>query len=340
MKKIAIIVLSLVVLMAGTTFNRMANPRDSCTIFTVQDDNQVYFASNEDWHESELFLGFSKATASSYGAMRIGYLVDGNVNFQSAINSAGLAWAVNSVPKARLNYETEMTYDLKTDNFFAMLINETATVTEAIELARQFDFGDEMSFQIHLADKSGNAVVISPDGTGKLGFTTKEAKTGYLISTNFNRSNPDSGIHDGRYETVAQQLESRYSGEPLSYLSGIIEAVSIHSLTTYTMISSVTNLVSGESVFYYMSQFDEAATFNFYEEMDRGDRIVSMREFYSEATVDAGDQAYRSFERRFFLAIGAVIVTGVLATGAIVILIVRRLKKRARNQRKDGMTNG
>ncbi len=340
MKKIAIIALVLAVLVAIGLFNRLDNPQDSCTIFTVQDNDQVYFASNEDWHESELFLGFSRATATSYGAMRIGYLIDGNVNFQSAINSVGLAWAVNSVPKAKLSYDQEMTYDLETDNFFAMLINDTATVSEAIELARQFDFGDEMSFQIHIADKSGNAVVISPDGNGSLGFTIKEPGQEYLISTNFNRANPDSGIHDGRYETVTQLLDSRYNGEPLSYLSRIIETVSIHTLTTYTMISSVTNLVSGESVFYYMSQFDEAATFNFYEEMNRGDRIISMREFFSEATVTAGDQAYRSFERRFFLAIGAVIGGGVLAASVIVILIVKKVKKRNRNHQKDGIANG
>lgn len=332
MKKIALIALALVVLMAAGLFNRLDNPQDSCTIFTVQDDDQVHFASNEDWHESELYLGFSRATASRYGAMRIGYLIDGKVNFQSAINSEGLAWAVNSVPQAKLSYDKKMTYDLETDNFFAMLINETATVNEAIELAKQFDFGTEMSFQIHIADKSGNAVVISPDGKGGLGYTLKEPGTGYLISTNFNRANPDSGIHDGRYETVTQQLDDRYTGEPISYLSKIIEAVSIHSLTTYTMISSVTNLVTGESAFYYMSQFEEPATFNFYEEMNRGDRIVSMREFFSAATVAAGDKAYRSFERRFFLAIGAVIFVGSGAAVAVLILIIRKLKKRNQNK--------
>lgn len=293
MKKIIAMTIIIVGLVTGLVFQELANPGNSCTIFTVQDGDQVLFNSNEDWHSGELYLGFSASNSGANGVMRIGYLIDGTVNFQSAINDQGLAWAINSVPSKKLEYDSGKKYDIANDNFFSMLSDDTATVAEAVALAQEFKFWDEMAMQIHIADKTGAAVVISPGADGKLAYTWKEEGDGNLISTNFNRAIPSSGYQDGRYETVAEMLQNR-NDQDLAWLGAdILEKVSLHTLTTFTMISSVTDLTNGETMFFYMSQFNEAAQFNMFDEIKKGDRIISMREMFSAATVAAGDKDYQ-----------------------------------------------
>ncbi len=329
-KPLAISVIA-VGLIAGLVFNRLSSPGDSCTIFTVQKGEQVYFASNEDWHSGDLYLGFSPGTSGSYGVMKIGYMVDGVLGFQSAINDQGLAWAINSIPATKMTYEQDKQYNIDEDNYFSMLEHEVASVEEAVALAEKFEFWADMKMQIHIADKSGVAVVISPGAQGKLVYSWKPSGDGHLISTNFNLANPTSGYQDGRYETVEEMLEDLDTQDLGHKASDILNKVSLNTLTTYTMISSVTDLSSGDSVFYYMSQFDEAARFNIYEQIKKEERVVSMREMFSDVTVAAGDKAYRSFELRFTLAKAAVIATGICVV--VGIIIIARMKTRQRKQR-------
>lgn len=64
-------------------------------------------------------------------------------------------------------------------------------------------------FQVHLADATGDAVVISAGKDGELAFTRKQKGDKYLISTNFNVANPENCYNYPcwRYDIGAEMMD-------------------------------------------------------------------------------------------------------------------------------------
>ncbi len=85
-----------------------------------------------------------------------------------------------------------------------------ATVEEAITVAKSCNWGGTLTYQINIADATGNAVVISAGPDGELAFTRKAEGINYLLSTNFNLANTDNSFEDSypcwRYIRADQKL--------------------------------------------------------------------------------------------------------------------------------------
>jgi len=314
------------------------DPGKSCTIFTAVQDDVVLYGNSEDQHNPDPVLGFFPASAAGYGSVHFGVRsLSGQVNFEGAMNDQGLAWDVNSTPRFRLNPHPERPYYLGTHNYLTTITKEAASVEEAIQIAADFDFGKSMASQIHIADAAGDAVVISAGANGEPAFTRKPAGAGYLLSTNFNLAQPERGPVDWRWDTAGTKLDALRSGQPLTpaYARGILEAVHLRTLTSYTLYSNVIDLKKRRIHLHYMSQFDEVAEIAMAEELGKGKRIVEMREFFSPATAAAGDAAYRRFATRFTLAKVSVIAVGLALLLGLVALLVRRLRQERREVTLD-----
>ena len=93
-----------------------------------------------------------------------------------------------------------------------IIMRECATVEEAIETAKSYDwsqqYGGRIDGQFMLADPTGDAVVISADSTGDIVFTRKPKGDGFLVSTNFNRARPENRY--GRYPSRWNHFRSRF----------------------------------------------------------------------------------------------------------------------------------
>jgi len=307
------------------------DPGKSCTIFTAVQDDVVLYGNSEDQHNPDPVLGFYPASAAGYGSVHFGVRSpSGQINFEGAVNDQGLAWDVNSTPRFKLNPHPERPYYLGTQNYLTTITKEAVSVEEAIHIAGNFDFGKSMESQIHIADASGNAVVISAGPDGKIAFTRKPVGEGYLLSTNFNLAQPERGPVDWRWNAAGTRLDALRSGERLTpaYARGILKAVHLKTLTSYTLYSNVIDLNNRRIYLHYMSQFDEVAEIDMAEELAKGQRVIEMRELFSPATAEAGDAAYRRFAARFTLAKAAVITVGLVLLLGLVFLLVRRLRKR------------
>jgi hypothetical protein len=279
-------------------------PGKSCTIFTVVQDEYVIFGNSEDQHNPNPVLGIYPPSKGNYGSIHFGTRsADGKINFEGAVNDQGLAWDVNSTPKSKLDPDPNpgKPYFLGEDNYLTRITKEAATVEEAISIAQLYNFGDTLSGQYHIADASGDAVVISAGSDGKVTFTRKEPEESYLLSTNFNLAQPEKGPVDYRWQSASRKLNGLEEGESLSpdYARDLLEAVHLETLTSYTLYSNVLDLRNDRIYLNYMSQFDETAVIDMEKEFAKGERVVEMREFFTAETAAAGDAAYQSFAVRF-----------------------------------------
>ena len=283
----------------------------SCTIFTAVQGEMVLFGDNWDYHEGDLIIGYFPPSSAGYGSVHFGFR-DGEKQFyQRAVNDHSLAWAVNSIPRAKLNPHPEKAFDYAEDEFLYTISKNAATVEEALRIAHNYDFGDSMVVQIHIADASGEAVVISPGSDGEIAFTHKPSGDGYLLSTNFNLATRKGPV-DFRWETANTLLDKLSNSQTLTpdFAGEVLNAVHLENLTTQTLISNVVDLKNGDIYIYYISQFNEATKINIVEELDKGQRIVELRDLFSPKTAQVGDDVYQKFETRFMITIITVIVTG------------------------------
>ncbi len=139
----------------------------TCTIITVAYEGVVLFANNEDWRSPDTLIGFYPASPEQYGSLHVGFRhSDDSIEFGGAMNDQGLAWDINSLPNSTLKPHPKRPYSHETDNYLSTITKKAATVEDAIRIAYDFDFGDSISLQIHVADATGDAVVISAGTDG------------------------------------------------------------------------------------------------------------------------------------------------------------------------------
>lgn len=313
-------------------------PYETCTIFTAQQDDTVLFGNNEDWHEYEAVMNFNPASPGRYGSVGVGVISrNGVTNFNGRMNDQGLAWDVNSLPNSDIEPQPGKPFSHAEDNYLTVITQQAATVQEAINIARMFDFGGNMPFQIHIADATGDAVVIGPGKDGEIAFTRKPAGDGFLISTNFNLANPESGHHGWRYDTAEEELTAIMTGGVLDAESAgqVLDDVHLNMLTTYTIYSNVFDMSNKKIYLYYMAQYDEVVVLDLEEELSKSTgELVYMRDLFSEETTAAGDAAYQKFETRFRIAQVGVVFVGLLIITGVVVLVVRQSRKRLRSKQE------
>ena len=306
----------------------------SCTIFTATQGETVLFGDNWDWHDGNLIIGFFPPSTEGYGSIHFGYMEgedsDSYTSYQRAVNDQGLAWAVNSIPKGKLNPHPEKPYSYTEDEFLYTILKKVATVDEAIHLAQYFDFGDSMIVQIHIADSNGDAVVIGPGRDGEITFTRKPAGEGYLLSTNFNLAIPEKGPVDFRWDTASSMLDSLSESQTLTpeFAGEILKAVHLKTLTTHTLYSNVIDLNNGDIYIYYMSQYDEAVKLNIKEELAKGQRVIEARTLFPNEIAEAGDASYHAFEIRFRVAQVTVILIGLGMITLGFTILIKKIKKK------------
>lgn len=265
----------------------------SCTIFTACSGRKVLLSGNLDHPNLDGYLWFWPRSEDEYGGIMHGYSAEVNgerwIGYENGMNDRGLAFATNGLPDAKMQSHPEKELSWTTDIFWRRLLRRCANVEEAIELAKSFDFGAMMDFQVHVADSSGMTVVISPGSDGEVTFTRKKEEERYLVSTNFNVANPSHG-HEPypcpRYETAVKMLESieREDDLTLDFLRSILDAVHFEGASYNSIYSYSCDLKRGVLYLWYFHQFDEAVAIDLDEELAKGERTVDIRDLFSERT--------------------------------------------------------
>ena len=231
----------------------------ACTIFTVSNGDTVMFGGNEDQTPNSSFLVVDNS--GTFGVVYFATPWKGiPLVMQMGINSEGLSYDGNWIPQEKLHPHPER----KPQHEWAVtqLMREVSTVEEVLSKIFTYNWGDSIDYQIHFADKSGDAAVIHPGANGELSHTRKSKGNGYLVSANFNLAKLKKGswadsYSSDRYLTADKMLSKIETQNDLTveFMASVLNATHQNS-DAQTLYSVVYDLQHLHIYLYYDRQFD------------------------------------------------------------------------------------
>jgi hypothetical protein len=307
---------------------------ESCTILTASHGDTVLFGYNMDHPNLQSYIWFLPSSTEGYGGVLIGYYaeIDGKpmIGYEGGMNDQGLAFDTNGLPDAVVNPHPEKPSSWATGNFWTKILRECSSVTEAINIAKNFNFGNVMDFQVHVADPTGDAVIISPGPDGELAFTRKGEGDDFLVSTNFNPANLENSwdYPCWRYDTATEMLKRIEDEDSLTvdYFKSILDAVHQEGATYNTICSYICNLKSGILYLYYFHQFEEVVEFNLTEELARKERAILISDLFSQETKNRALDELESHERENPIK-NIILIAAVLFVIILVVFIYKKNRK-------------
>lgn len=279
----------------------------SCTIFSASVGDKVLFGNNEDYNEPKTYYWTEPASDENLGAVYLGFE---NYSYQGGINEKGLCFDANALPDSKINPHAELStpplhkppYEEYAIWAPVLILRKAATVEEAIKIGGQYqrrnwDYNSgNLGYQINFADAKGDAVVISVDETGELAFTRKKKSDTYLVSTNFNKANPENAFdYPCRRYTIATAMLERLNKEndlSVDYFKSILDSTHVEGTFTKTLYSNIFDLSNGIIYLYHWHQFDEVAVLKVDEELAKGKIMVRIKDLFSQETVDKAKKGY------------------------------------------------
>ncbi|MFX1566972.1 MAG: hypothetical protein ACFFCV_01245 [Promethearchaeota archaeon] len=262
--------------------NENINPTN-CTIFTVSDDDNVFFGNSEDEGGNRRYteIWFSPAISeSTYGCAFLGFNgnepggddIDGLAI--GGINTEGLCYDANGIlPVSFVNYSWSLGQIMSYISCWEIILRECSSVIEVIEWYENHNMGGWWGNQIHWADKTGDAVIVSPSPDNGIAFTRKTGD--YLVSTNFNPVDHSQGWYPcERYEFVTNRLDELSVEGDISRhdLIPILYEVSDPETEDYigTVYSNIFDLKTQTIYLYIQRDFQNEVILNLYEELEKG----------------------------------------------------------------------
>jgi hypothetical protein len=255
----------------------------ACTIITASNGETVMFGGNEDQTPNSSFL-----VVDNSGTFGVVYFAtpwkEMPLVMQMGINEMGLSYDANWIPKEKLNPHPER----KSQNEWAVtqLMKEVSTVEELLSKIFTYNWGNSISYQVHFADKSGDAVVIHPKMDGELTYSRKPKGNGYLVSTNFNLAQLAEGNWScRRYKTADKMLSNMGAQNDLTveFMASVLKATQRRYGRLKTLYSAVYDLQKLRIYLYYDRQFDVPHVLDVKEELAKttGTRKVTLTDLVS-----------------------------------------------------------
>jgi hypothetical protein len=293
---------------------------ESCTIFTASYGDTVLFGNNEDWINPNTYYWAVPPKDGHYGAVYFGF---DNFWPQGGINEKGLAYDVNALPKSPITPHPELP---KINYPFYENLKKYATVEEVIDAVKSHSWEKAWRAQLHVADSSGDAVVISAGPDGQIVFTRKQKGNGHLISTNFNRANPKNGRYPcWRYDTAVALLEKIQDEDDLTADSFrfILDSVHQEGPSVNTVYSNTFDLKHGIIYLYHWHQFGEFVKLNVAEEIYKTTSPTRIKDLFSQKTVAQALKEYLTYRKKITAWKNVLWAWSIIAAGSVAILIWR-----------------
>jgi hypothetical protein len=273
----------------------------ACTIISASNSRTVLFAGNQDWFPADSYLVVDKT--GKFGVVFFAHPAKSyELVMMKGINEKGLSYDFNWIPKEKLIPHPERSPQFE----WALIthMRDSSTVDEILQKILTYNFGNSIDYQIHLADKSGNAVVIYPDIEGELAYTRKPQGNSYLITTNFNHARREkaswspldyvySFLFDGTFETADNMLSKVLDQDDLTveYMASVLNATHRDSFfdtrfSIKTLFSTVFDLKNMQISLYYKRQFNKPFVLDVKKELDKIDtyKKVSLEELVSKVS--------------------------------------------------------
>jgi len=267
-----------------------------CTVITVSKGENVFFGGNDDYINPDSYYWVEPGDSSRYGVIWIGT----PDNPQQGVNEKGLAYDSNGLPRFEVNPHSERmpVSGEYYHNYLMQIMHECSTVTEVIEWANKHQRFPYMHDQMHFADKTGDAVIISAGKDGEMVFTRKTPGDGFLVSTNFNVANPANASeypcwrYDKANELLGKLIEK---GEPLNYndVTNVMDAVHQQG-SSWTIETLVADLTNGIMYLYFFYQYDVPVIINVKDELANPREAGPLSRLFPE---DVQQEAAKRYEQ-------------------------------------------
>jgi hypothetical protein len=240
-----------------------------CTVITISKGDTVFFAGNDDYINPDSYYWVEQSDSVKYGVIWIGT----PDNPQQGINEKGLAYDANGLPRFSVNPHTERVpvQGEYYHHYVMQIMHECSTVQEVIDWANRHQRFPYMHDQLHFADKTGDAVIISAGKDGEMVFTRKQPGDGFLVSTNFNVANPSNSFDYPcwRYDKANEllgQLVNKEESMNFNDVTNIMDAVH-QERNSWTIETLVADLGNGVMYLYYFYQYDNPVIINVKDEL-------------------------------------------------------------------------
>lgn len=271
-----------------------AGVAEACTILTVTQDDIVLFGNNEDYSNPNTCYWVVPSQNGTYGGVYFGF---DDFWPQGGVNEMGLAFDINALPEAPLNPHPELP---GLDDYEGYIVLQNcATVDEAVELVKKFNWGKAMWGQIHFADAKGDAVVVSAGPDRELSFTRKEIGEGFLVSTNFNLAFTPDDERMGlcwRYDKAVELLKiGRDEDLTTDFVKDVLDAVHVEGANINTLYSNIFDLRNGVIYVYYFHQYDEVVKLNVTDEIANTKEPVPLKNLFSDMIVERASKEHSGY---------------------------------------------
>jgi len=235
-----------------------------CTVITITKGGKVFFGGNDDFINPDSYYWVEQGDSSKYGVIWIGT----PDNPQQGVNEKGLAYDSNGLPRFEVNpHKERIPVEGEYHEYMMRIMHECSTVEEVIAWINMHQRPPYMHDQLHFADKTGDAVIVSAGIDGEMVFTRKTSGDGFLVSTNFNVANPSNGFgypswrYDKATEMMKQIIEK--NGAPdINDATSVLDGVHVEKGSSWTIGTMVTDLTDGIMYLYYFYQYDKPVILN------------------------------------------------------------------------------
>ena len=297
----------------------------SCTIFTVAIGETVYFGNNEDyklnnayqWYIPSQNITTRYGIKEIYGGVFLGFDNNNDENVdtwpQGGMNEYGLCFDVNGLPAVALYLDDRIPFPYS--NYELSQVQwECRNVEEVINWYQNHRFYS-LGGQIHYADKSGDAVVVSANTTTRQWVFTRKNST-FLVSTNFNLDDTENGYYPCSRYTAASQMLGEITENNLTISTCANVLYEVHQEGTYgTKYSNIFDPVNLDIYFNQGKQFSNYEKINLLEKLNGEESFEEKEKFFGIT----GTEGYVSVNT---VKIDVQFRTANLITSSIVIIIV------------------
>ena len=235
-------------------------PARPCSILALHDGDTVLMGNNEDYVEPG-YVWFAPARHGRHGRVNVGFA---NGFVQGSMNDQGLSFDAAVVPKVDWSAAPELPTP---KNLIEMIMDECATVEQAIDYFRRHNCRHLDRSQFLFADATGDAAVIA--WLPSTGLSIERMDGRQLIATN-HRLAP-SGYRCARH-VRAQQVLAQREETSLETVRAVLEAIHQHGPDAYTSYSTVYDLKARRVTIYNLAHFGEAVQFDLTAELARSRR--------------------------------------------------------------------
>lgn len=255
------------------------NPFGCSTLSVTGSDGGYLFGRNFDWNTCEGLIVSAKPEQgyASVFTVNMDFITSGGVdlsklpdNVQALVamyapldgmNEQGLAVSVNMIQDSDSIEQNTEKPDITTTTAVRLLLDQTATVDEAVELLSQYDLHGSMGMMVHfaLADAEGNSAVVEYIDNEMSVVETPVVTNFYL--TEGGKYGIGTGQSHERYEILTDTLKEKQSMTEQE-VRDALDSVSKDNFNEYesTEWSIVMNQKTKELTYFHRENYGEGYT--------------------------------------------------------------------------------